>query len=110
MDERAPRRVGEDAEGACSAPRLRRDSPTAQRAHPLMPFRAWRLAAASLPVATALACSDAGVSMEPSAATTAPIIKGTNSDATQDAVVLLQHFSSVELGECTGTLIATNLV
>jgi MYXO-CTERM domain-containing protein len=43
---------------------------------------------------------------------TSPVIKGTNSDASQDDVVLLVHFdpTSNNVGACTGTLLSDKLI
>jgi MYXO-CTERM domain-containing protein len=68
--------------------------------------------------ATLLACSlsseraPIGESRENVGRASAPIIKGQNSDASQDAVVLIFHFEPAlhELASCTGTLVAPRLV
>jgi hypothetical protein len=67
-----------------------------------------------------LACSSAPSVPAPSAAAdtgdlghvASPVIKGKNSDATQDDVVLLVHFdpTSNNVGACTGTLLSDKLI
>jgi len=72
----------------------------------------------SLVPATVVACalvacaSPASVPNENVSQATSPVIKGKNSDASQDAVVLLIHFdpSVGDIAACTGTLIAPRLV
>jgi hypothetical protein len=59
------------------------------------------------------ACSSPAPTAERAERAAQAIIKGTASDASQDAVVLIAHIDSTQpfaLGECTATLIAANLV
>lgn len=58
------------------------------------------------------ACAVAEAPGEPLGSSHAPIISGTPSDKSQDAVVLIIHYdaNSQEYGGCTGTLLAPNLV
>ncbi len=78
------------------------------------PSFAVRLAAVAAPFAlAATACSSSPTSptdLEESGQGSSAIIKGTPSDATQDAVVLLVYPVGGSAFECTGSLLAPNLV
>jgi len=79
----------------------------------LAPFvRGARTAAVFLPVALAACASSTSAPDGEAAASSARIVRGTNSDDTQNAVVLLMHLDmkSGEVGSCTGTLLAPKLV
>jgi hypothetical protein len=70
-------------------------------------------AAGLLAAATLTACSDSPAPAERAASRASAIIKGTASDASQNAVVLLEHAAtptSFDISECTGTLLAANVV
>ena len=63
--------------------------------------------------ASLIACSGgSGAAPESVGTQTAAVIKGKNSDATQDAVVLLIHYDPKAQGiaSCSGTLVAPNLI
>src|SRR5262245_46282236 len=70
------------------------------------------LALAALPLLALSACSASVDGGEQTGRAKQAVIKGTTSDASQDAVVLLVHYdkATYEFGECTGTLLAPNLV
>ena len=57
-------------------------------------------------------CSSATPSAEPTQATASAVIKGKNSDTSQDAVILLIFLDQQTglVGACTGTMLAPNLV
>ena len=78
---------------------------TKNRALSLVPF-------VLLTAITACASSTETTTTEPIAKSRAKVIKGKASDASQDAVVLLVHYDpkAGDVGTCTGTLIAPNLV
>ncbi len=73
-----------------------------------------RRAALFLPLGALVACAQAAdpTGGEPTASASAPIVKGTASDDSQNAVVLLMRIdmSTGEVGACTGTLLAPRLV
>jgi MYXO-CTERM domain-containing protein len=70
------------------------------------------LAAFSLLALPLTACSASVGDGEHTARARQAVIKGTTSDASQDAVILLVHYdkATFEFGECTGTLLTPNLV
>jgi V8-like Glu-specific endopeptidase len=71
------------------------------------------LRAGSLALLSCLAaCSSASVGEEGYGQARSAVIKGTASDSSQDAVVLLIHYDpgSQAIGQCTGTLLAPRLV
>lgn len=71
------------------------------------------LAVSSLALGSLLACSSSpGGDGEQLSRASSSVIKGSNSDVSQDAVVLLVHFDpkAGSFGSCTGTMIAPRLV
>jgi len=56
----------------------------------------------------------AGLAHETTGAATSAIVHGTDSDATQDAVVLVEHYDAIQIGGaaagCSGTLLTPRLV
>ncbi|WP_146654714.1 S1 family peptidase [Labilithrix luteola] len=75
------------------------------------PRRFFLTAAAVSSLLAGVACSSAPQT-ESLGQQSSPIIKGTNSDASQDAVVLIIHYDPAagSFGACTGTLLAPKLV
>src|SRR5262245_11794523 len=77
---------------------------------PLLVLASFTLLASALVL---VGCSvESGVTSEHVGSGRQAVIKGTTSDASQDAVVLLVMYDRAtgEVGECTGTLLAPNLV
>lgn len=69
------------------------------------------LALSSLTLGALVACSSPDSSGERLGHASSPVIKGKNSDTSQDAVVLLVHYDPrVSVGSCTGTLLSPRLV
>jgi Trypsin len=66
--------------------------------------------AALLAVGLALGSCSAAPSDEPVGQTSEPIVNGVNSDASQNFAVLIVHPTGGQYYECTGTLVAPNLV
>jgi hypothetical protein len=66
--------------------------------------------AALVAVGLALGSCSAAPSDEPLGQTSEPIVNGVNSDASQNFTVLIVHPAGGQYYECTGTLVAPNLV
>jgi secreted trypsin-like serine protease len=68
-----------------------------------------------LPALTAMACASESPRQEPTSTSASAIVNGTESDASQDATVLVMHYDALKKGGgaasgCTGSLLAPRLV